>query len=279
MNQQKASVNPCPNPHVPPIKFEYRHLPVVNCFVQDIWGQWHRGDRAIHAYWAQATNMTKADQETYIGLLETNAFIVRRDAAEDPSKHPLYKDLAADPCWPKYVMLKAIYGQDTLSQKLLVNLEIDLEPVFGSLVIRDFTSAYNQYHLEKRKRDQESESEDNGNIPRRIAKKQSPEFEQTAVTTTPAQRPQDGAWTAAILRWTASALSASTARKLAMEEALRNQNAILKERCDALESSVADLKQKVDASHLNVVVLLTAILEKVGQSGDGIDVLRRGLGF
>lgn len=83
--------------------------------------------------------MTKVDQEIYLLLLKKGYFKVAENASDDPSNHPLYKDLETSPSWPKYVMLKAIYDQETFNQKLLVKLEIDLEPVFGSLEIKDFT--------------------------------------------------------------------------------------------------------------------------------------------
>lgn len=230
--------------------------------------------------------MTKADQEAYIRLLKKGSFVVLMDASDDPSNHPLYKELTTDPSWPKYVMLKAIYGSEVygsaiLSQKFMTKLEIDLEPVFGSLDIKDLTSIYRQGHLAKRKREEGSDTEDDEDIPCRIVKKQSPEFtpaEKTTVTKSQTPRFQYDAQSIATLK-SASPVSTRTACGITMEEALKNQNALLKRRCDTLETSVAELQRKIDASHLNVIVLLTTILERVGQSGEGIDAIRRELGF
>ncbi|KAM0451075.1 hypothetical protein ACHAPV_010203 [Trichoderma viride] len=261
MSKPMASVNPCPNPHIPPIRFEFNDI-LAASLVQDFQEHRIQSERALRAYWAQAANMTKADQKTYIRLLKNGSFVVPKRAIVDPSNHPLYEELATEPSWPKYVMLKAIYGPEIcdskiLSQKAMVKLEIELESVFGSLDIKDLTSIYRQAHLVKRKREQDSESDDDEDIPCRIVKKQSPECpptEKTTVTTTRAQRSQVG---------------------INMEEALEDQNALLKKRCDALESSVADLQRKIDSSHFNLVVLLTTILEKVGHSAEGIDAMRR----
>lgn len=66
----------------------------------------------------------------------------------------------------------------------------------------------------------------------------------------------------ATLKSTTSPLTVRNARGTNIEEALRNQNALLKRRCDALESSVADLQRKIDASHLNMIVPLRTILER-----------------
>lgn len=228
--------------------------------------------------------MTRADQEAYIQLLKNCSFVVPTDAVDDPSEHPLYKDLTTNPSWPKYVMLKAIYGPEILSQKTMSKLEIDLEPVFGSLDIKDLTSTYRQGHRAKRKREEESETGDDEDIPCRIFKKQSPEFmpaEQTPFTTTQTQRSQSNSQNIATLALTptTSPLSGRKARGITMGTALSNQNALLTRRCDALEALVADLQRKIDASHLNVIVLLTTILERVGQSHEGIDVIRNELGL
>lgn len=214
--------------------------------------------------------MTKTDQQVYIRMLKKGSFAVPKDAIVDPSKHPLHRELSINPSWPKYVMLKAMYGQDTFNQRLLAKLENDLKPVFGSLDIKDFTSIYHHAGPAKRKREQGSESDDdqdNQDIPSRIVKKQSPQnspAEKTTATTTRAQHSQYGA----------QRVVAPKSRGINIEEALKNQNALLKRRCDVLESSVADLQRKIDSSHLNLVVLLTTILEKVGQSAEGIDAMR-----
>ncbi|KAM0444352.1 hypothetical protein ACHAO4_010251 [Trichoderma viride] len=280
MSKPMASVNPCPNPHIPPIRFEFNDI-LAASLVQDFQEHRIQSERALRAYWAQAANMTKADQKTYIRLLKNGSFVVPKRAIVDPSNHPLYEELATEPSWPKYVMLKAIYGPEIcdskiLSQKAMVKLEIELESVFGSLDIKDLTSIYRQAHLVKRKREQDSESDDDEDIPCRIVKKQSPECpptEKTTVTTTRAQRSQYGAQRAVALKSTTSPLT--TRVGINMEEALEDQNALLKKRCDALESSVADLQRKIDSSHFNLVVLLTTILEKVGHSAEGIDAMRR----
>ncbi|PTB40241.1 hypothetical protein M441DRAFT_70068 [Trichoderma asperellum CBS 433.97] len=284
MNTLMASANPCPSPQIPPIRFDLEDLPDPNFRIKDAPEQRCRAERALHAYWAQAANMTKADQEIYIQLLKNCSFVVQVDAIDDPREHPLYKDLATNPSWPKYVMLKAIYGPEILSQKLMVELEIDLEPIFGSLDIKDLTSTYLQGHVAKRKREEESETEDNEEIPSRIVKKQSPEImpsEQTPVTTTQTQPSRSSAQNIATptLSPTVSPSSSRAARRITMGEALSNQDALLKRRCDALEASVADLRRKVDASHMNVIVLLTTILERVGRLDEGIDAIRRELGL
>ncbi|PNP40285.1 hypothetical protein TGAMA5MH_07814 [Trichoderma gamsii] len=223
--------------------------------------------------------MTKVDQEIYLLLLKKGYFKVAENASDDPSNHPLYKDLETSPSWPKYVMLKAIYDQETFNQKLLVKLEIDLEPVFGSLEIKDFTSIYNRWHLEKRKREQEAETDDGEDIPRRVVQRESPKFtpaEKITVTTTHTQSSLLNARNAADLTLTPTCpLSTIAARVINIEEALSIQNALLRSRCDALETSVANLQRKIDSSHLNLVALLTAVLEKVGQSAEGIDAMRR----
>lgn len=224
--------------------------------------------------------MTKVDQEIYLLLLKKGYFKVAENASDDPSNHPLYKDLETSPSWPKYVMLKAIYDQETFNQKLLVKLEIDLEPVFGSLEIKDFTLIYNRWHLEKRKREQEAETDDDEDIPRRLVKRESPKFtpaEKITVTTTHTQSSPLDARNAADLTLTPTTCPLSTiaARVINIEEALSNQNALLRSRFDALETSVANLQRKIDSSHLNLVVLLTTVLEKVGQSAEGIDAMRR----
>ncbi|KAL6901138.1 hypothetical protein GGI43DRAFT_383481 [Trichoderma evansii] len=281
MSTLMASANPCPNPHIPPIKFERKDLPGPRFPINgDGDDQILREERAIRAYKAQAANMTEVDQQNYIQLLKNRSFIVPTDAIDDPSQHPLYRDLMAIPSWPKYVMLKSIYAPEILSQKMMTNLEIDLQPVFGSLDMKDLTSTYDQGHLVKRKWEDDSETEDNKDIPRRIVKKQSPEFkppEQTPITTTQTQRPRSDAQRIVVAK--TSAVSARRARGISIGAAFSNQNALFKRRCDALEASVADLQRKVDAHHLNLVVLLTTILEKVGQSADDIDVIRSEMGF
>lgn len=44
-------------------------------------------------------------------------------------------------------------------------------------------------------------------------------------------------------------------------------------------TSVINLQRKTDSSHLNLIVLLTTILEEVGQSAKGIDTMRREFKF
>ncbi|EHK50915.1 hypothetical protein TRIATDRAFT_303404 [Trichoderma atroviride IMI 206040] len=266
MSMLMASVNPCPNPHIPPIRFEFCDV-LATSSVQDSQEHTIQAERALRAYWAQAANMTKIDQQEYIRLLKKGSFAVPKDAIADPSKHSLYNELSINPSWPKYVMLKAMYDQDTFNQRLLGKLEDNLKLVFGSLDIKDLTSIYHHAGLAKRKREQESESDDDQDIPSRIVKMQPPEnssAEKNTATTTRAQRPQYGT----------QRVVAPKSRGINIEEALKNQNALLKRRCDALESSVADLQRKIDSSHLNLVVLLTTILEKVGQVAEDIDAIR-----
>jgi hypothetical protein len=287
MSKPIAPVNPCPRPHLPPIKFELQDF-LATFPIMDLDEQKDYADRALSAYWAQAANMTKADQEAYIRLLKNGSFVVPKNAIVDPCNHPLYEELSTEPSWPKYVMLKAIYDSEfydskNLGQKTMVKLEIELQPVFGSLAIRDLTWIYRHEHLAKRKREEESDADDDDeDIPRRIVKKQSPEHtsaERTTATTTRAQRTQIGTQRVATLNSMISPLSTRSARNITLKKALYDQNTLLKMRCNALESTVADLQRKIEASHLNVIVLLTTILEKVGQSGDGIDEIRRELGF
>ncbi|KAK1238131.1 hypothetical protein MKX08_002710 [Trichoderma sp. CBMAI-0020] len=269
MTKPTASANPCPNPHIPPIRFGLGDIPAA-FLAHDSQEHTIQSERALWAYWAQAANMTKTDQQTYIRLLKKGSFAVPKDAIADPSKHPLYKELSINPSWPKYVMLKAMYDQETFNQRLLGKLENDLKPVFGSLDVKDFTSLYQHAGPAKRKREQGSESDDDQDIPSRIVKKQSPEnspAEQTTATTTRVQRSQYGAQRVVTLK----------SCGINMEEALKYQNALLNKRCDALESSMVDLQRKIDSSHLNLVVLLTTILEKVGQSAEDINAIRGNL--
>ncbi|KAL7895566.1 hypothetical protein HDV63DRAFT_381752 [Trichoderma sp. SZMC 28014] len=146
------------------------------------------------------------------------------------------------------------------------------DPHIGSLDIKDFTSKDQHAGLAKRKREQESDTDDGEDIPSRIVKKQSSDnspADKTAATTTRAVAPKQ----------TTSYLTTRRSRGGDFEKALKQQNALLIKRCDALEVVVADLQRKADASHLNLVVLLTTILEKVTQIAEDVDVMKGEWGF
>lgn len=157
------------------------------------------------------------------------------------------------------------------NKPILPKLEDDLKPVD----IKDFISTSRHQHagLAKRKREQDFESDDDKDIPCRIAKKRSSD-NSPASTTTRVLRSQSGAQRAVAPEQTTSQMTARNSGGTDVGKALKYQNALLIKRCDALEAVVADLQRKADASHLNLVVLLTTILEKVTQAAEDIDVMR-----
>ncbi|KAL7943639.1 hypothetical protein V8C42DRAFT_346562 [Trichoderma barbatum] len=147
-----AHQNPCPNPHIPPLRLEIEDIPISKNHPQ-----YSHAVAAITAYWRQATNMALSDQKEYTDLVASLAFTVPKSAEGTPSQHKLYKAIKTRPTWARYVMFHSIYGS-------VRSLAEHVRLAHGSDVMGNFFDKYCKHHpwpevLKKRRRESIAEGQ------------------------------------------------------------------------------------------------------------------------
>lgn len=103
--------------------------------------------RVLKGYWRQATNMTTDDQWEYKHLIECCCFFMHDEdeqKIESPIDHFLFKSLLISPTWAKYVFLKSLFGEESITaiDKFVVKS-------FKSLETLDLEKDYRTHHPDK----------------------------------------------------------------------------------------------------------------------------------
>lgn len=144
--------NPCPNPGIPPLRLEIEDIPISQSHPQ-----YSHALAAVTAYWRQATNMALSDQQEYLELIASSAYVVSKSAEGTPSQHKLYKAIKAHSTWARYVMFHSVYGN-------VRSLAEHVKQAHGSDTIRNFFDQYCKHHpwppnLTKRRRESTTDNQ------------------------------------------------------------------------------------------------------------------------
>lgn len=134
-----AHANPCPNPSIPPVELELQEIPV-----DETHPAFPLALRVFEGYWRQATNMTIDDQLEYESLIERCEFSMvdqNGDEIDSLIKDSLFNEFLIWPTWAKYVFLKSLFGEESISA--IDDFAIN---VFGSVETLDLEKEYRTHY-------------------------------------------------------------------------------------------------------------------------------------
>lgn len=100
--------------------------------------------KVFDGYWREALDMNVNDQWEYLRLVKAGCFFMKSQAGEDidsPINHLLFKDLLFAPTMAKYIFMKSLFGEESMS-----SIDSPVIKAFQLLETHDPEKDYRTHH-------------------------------------------------------------------------------------------------------------------------------------